>query len=339
MPVTHRTHVAHKSPSSPHSVAKASVVRQATLQNSVMLSGRGVHSNSSVSLVIHPANAGHGIVFLRTGLPDGAERVLEATHARVSATQLCTVLGCSLGSVATIEHLMAALMGMGIDNALVEIDGSEMPILDGSSEAFVDAIEEVGIVFQNAPRRFLKVLRPVRVEHDGAYVELKPFDYGFRLDVEINFPTPVVGRQRLIADMTPDFFRKEIARARTFGFMRDVERLWKAGYARGASLDNTVAIGEDTVINPEGLRYPDEFVRHKVLDAVGDLALGGASIIGEYRGYCAGHRLNIAVLDALFADRSHYTYIEQSVRRDYGRRDTGLSDRPAMAAAFAPDRH
>jgi UDP-3-O-[3-hydroxymyristoyl] N-acetylglucosamine deacetylase len=333
MPVLQRH--ALKAVNSKAQALKAHVVRQTTLFKSVMLSGKGVHSNSSVALTLHPADPHHGIVFLRTGLPQGEERILEASHARVSATQLCTVLGCQTsGSIATIEHLMAALMGMGIDNALVEIDGPEMPILDGSSEAFVDAIESAGVVQQHAPRRFLKVLRPVRIEHEGSYVELKPYDYGFRLDVEINFETPVVGRQRMIADMTPDFFRKEISRARTFGFMRDVERLWKAGYARGASLDNTVAIGDVAVINPEGLRYPDEFVRHKMLDAVGDLALGGASIIGEYRGYCAGHRLNIAILEALFADRNNYTFIEQAVRRDYG-----LSDRPAMAAAFAPDRN
>jgi UDP-3-O-[3-hydroxymyristoyl] N-acetylglucosamine deacetylase len=314
--------------------ARVQAIYQTTIQRAVTLSGHGVHSNHPVSLTIHPADADHGVIFLRTGLANGGEQIIEATHDRVSATALCTVLGCqNSASVATIEHLMAALMGLGIDNALIEIDGSEMPILDGSSELFVDAFDDAGVSILAAPRRFIKVLKPVRVAHDGAYVELKPYDYGFRLDVEINFDTPVVGRQRLIADMTPDYFRREIARARTFGFMRDVERLWKAGYALGASLDNTVAIGEKAIVNPEGLRYPDEFVRHKMLDAVGDLALAGASIIGEYRGYCAGHSLNNAILEALFSDESNYEIVHQSVRRDYG-----ASERPAMAAAYAPDR-
>lgn len=313
---------------------KSSTIHQTTLERAVTISGHGVHSNKEVSLTIHPADANHGIVFLRTNLENSADRVIEARHDGVSATALCTVLGCQTsGSVSTVEHLMAALMGIGLDNALVEIDGGEMPILDGSSERFVEAFDEAGIKQLSEPRRYLKVLKTVRVEHNGAYVELKPYDYGFRLDVEINFETEVVGRQRLIADLTPDYFRKDIARARTFGFMRDVERLWKAGYALGASLDNTVAIGEEAIINPEGLRYPDEFVRHKVLDAVGDLALAGASIIGEYRGYCAGHSLNNAILTALFADASNYTFIHQNARRDWG-----ASDRPAMAAAFAPDR-
>ncbi len=314
---------------------KSSAIHQTTIEREIVICGHGVHSNQEVNLTIHPADANHGIVFLRTHLPNGIERVIEAKHNIVSATALCTVLGCQTsGSVSTVEHLMAALTGAGIDNVLVEIDGAEMPILDGSSERFIEAIDDAGIKQLSEPRRYLKVLKTIRVEHNGSYVELKPYDYGFRLDVEINFDTDVVGRQRLIADLTPDYFRKEISRARTFGFMRDVERLWKAGYALGASLDNTVAIGEGAVINPEGLRYPDEFVRHKVLDAIGDLALAGASIIGEYRGYCAGHSLNNAILTALFADASNYTFIHQHARRDWG-----ASDRPAMAAAFGPDRN
>ena len=310
--------------------------KQTTLRERVCLNGHGVHSNAPVRIVLHPAESDHGIVFLRTGLPGGRERLIEARQGVVSATELCTVLGDETsGSVATVEHLMAALAGLGIDNVLVEIDGPEAPILDGSSAQFVDAIDAVGIEAQPAARRYIKVLRPVRVEHGRAFSELTPFERGFRLDVEIDFDTPLIGRQRKIVELEPGLFRREISRARTFGFMRDVERLWKAGFALGASLDNTVALGDDAIINPEGLRYRDEFVRHKVLDAVGDLALAGRPILGAYRSYCGGHRMNVAVLSALFADRANYAIVEGTPTR----RDIGAKDVVVAQPAFAPDTH
>ena len=310
---------------------------QTTLRAAVTLSGVGVHSGDEVKIILHPAEANHGVAFLRTGLPDGRERVIDARHLTVTATELCTVIGDrETGAVATIEHLMAALTGLGIDNVLVEIDGPEVPILDGSAAPYVDAIDQVGIVTLGASRRYLKVLKPVRVSQGKAFAELLPNDRHFRLDVEIDFPTPVIGRQRKVLDLSPAEFRTEVSRARTFGFMRDVEKLWTAGFALGASLDNTVAIGEDGIINPEGLRYSDEFVRHKLLDAVGDLSLSGFPLCGTYRSYCGGHRLNFSVLEALFSSRSNYAIVEPGQRRESGYAEIGGN---LVAPAFAPEVH
>jgi UDP-3-O-[3-hydroxymyristoyl] N-acetylglucosamine deacetylase len=311
--------------------------RQTTLGAPVILSGTGVHSGADVRLVIRPAEADHGIVFLRTGLSGGRDRLIDARHVAVTATELCTVIGeRESGAVATIEHLMSAFYGLGVDNALVEVDGPEVPILDGSAAPFVAAIDKVGIAAVDGVRRFLRVLKPVRVESGKGYVELRPYDRGFRLDLEIDFDNSVIGRQRRVLDLSAATYRREISGARTFGFMRDVERLWKAGFALGASLENTVALSEDAIINPEGLRYSDEFVRHKLLDAVGDLGLAGLPLLGAYRSYCGGHRLNWAVLDALFANRSNYAVVEGERRRETGY--AGLRSGIAVPA-YAPDTH
>jgi UDP-3-O-[3-hydroxymyristoyl] N-acetylglucosamine deacetylase len=287
-------------------------------------------------MILHPAEANHGIAFLRTGLAGGRDRLIDARHLAVTATELCTVIGDrESGAVATIEHLMAAFAGLGIDNVLVEIDGPEVPILDGSAAPFVDAIDQVGIVAVNASRRYLKVLKAIRVNRGKAFAELLPNERAFRLDVEIDFPSPVIGRQRKAVDLSAAVFRREISRARTFGFMRDVEKLWGAGFALGASLENTVALGENGVINPEGLRYADEFVRHKLLDAVGDLSLAGLPLLGTYRSFCGGHRLNLAVLETLFSSRSNYTIVDGGVRRETGYADLGN----IVVPAFAPEIH
>ncbi|KAA2244144.1 UDP-3-O-acyl-N-acetylglucosamine deacetylase [Salinarimonas soli] len=310
---------------------------QTTLRAPVTLTGIGVHSGDEVRLVLHPAEADHGVVFLRTGLAQGRDRMIDASHTAVTATELCTVIGDrDSGAVATIEHLMSALYGLGVDNVLVEIDGTEVPILDGSAAPFVAAIEAVGITSVGAPRRYIRVKRTVRVEQGKAFSELRPNDRAFRLDVEIDFPCSIIGRQRKVYELAPASYRREISRARTFGFMRDVERLWKAGFALGASLENTVAVGEDAVINPEGLRYADEFVRHKTLDAIGDLALAGLPLLATYRSYCGGHRLNFAVLEALFSDRANYEIVEMT-----GRREGSHADLPAGIAmpAYAADVH
>ncbi len=308
--------------------------KQTTLKGPATLSGIGVHSGNPAEITIRPAPANHGIAFLRTGTTHGNDRLIKAHHALVSATELCTVLGdVETGAVATVEHLMSALYGLGVDNALVEIDGPEMPILDGSARPFVEAIDSVGLAACGAPRRWIKVLQPVRIEAGRAFAELRPIDRGFRLDVEIDFESPVIGRSRKAMDLTPAAYRREIAPARTFGMMKDVERYWKAGFALGASLDNTVAVGETAVVNPEGLRFADEFVRHKFLDAVGDLALAGLPIQGAYRSYCGGHRMNVGILEALFADRANYAIVEgQGVRREPARAEFGLG-----IAAFAAE--
>lgn len=313
--------------------------KQTTLKGRVEIVGVGVHSGAPARMVLHPAEAGHGIVFQRTGLAEGRERHIEAKHKYVSATELCTVIGDpSTGAVSTIEHLMAALAGLGIDNVFIEVDGPEVPIVDGSAWPFVEAIETVGVSTLNMPRRFLKVLKPVRVEQNGSFCELRPADAGFSLDVEIDFPVACIGRQRRTLTLEPAAFAKEIARARTFGMLKDVEKLWKMNLALGASLENTVAIDDDRVVNPEGLRFADEFARHKLLDAIGDLALAGAPIIGAFRSYKGGHRMNFMVLQALFADRSAYSFVEMPVHQrpvpvagDYA------AAMPAMA--FAADRN
>lgn len=309
-------------------------MKQTTLADQVVIEGIGVHSGRPARVVIHPAEAGSGITFLRTNLPNGRERLIEARNSSVVNTELCTVIGDATGaSISTIEHLMSALAGLEIDNALVEVDGPEMPILDGSSRLFVEAIDQVGLRAQNPLRKVVKVLRPVKIEVGTSVVELAPRDSGFRLDVEIAFNSPVIGRQSYGLELSPDRYRREVANARTFGFMRDVERLWKAGLALGASLENTVAVGEDRVVNPEGLRYPNEFARHKLLDAVGDLALAGYALQGHYKAFCPGHKLNAMILDALFADRSAYAIIESGLRPA----SRGRADAMQPAMAFAPE--
>jgi UDP-3-O-[3-hydroxymyristoyl] N-acetylglucosamine deacetylase len=312
-------------------------MQQTTLRAPVTLVGSGVHSGDEVKVVLHPAEAGHGVAFLRTGLPGRHDRLIDARYLAVSATELCTVIGeRESGAVATIEHLMSALYGLGVDNVLVEVDGVELPILDGSAAPFVEAIDAVGVVSCGAARRYVKVLKNVRVAQGRSYAELRPIDRGFRIDVEIDFDNRLIGRQRKAIDVSAATYRREVSRARTFGFMRDVERLWKAGFALGASLENTVAIGDDAIINPEGLRYTDEFVRHKMLDAIGDLALAGMPMIGAYRSYCGGHRLNVAVLEALFSDRANYTIVEGSTRRESGYAELGSG---IAVPAYAPDVH
>ena len=285
--------------------------RQTTLQSRVSLSGHGVHSGKPVMVTLHPAQAQHGIRFLRTGLENGTTALIPARHDQVTSSELCTIVGNpKMGGVSTVEHLMAALYALGIDNLLVEIDGPEMPILDGSSKPFIDAIDRVGVKRLDARRRYIKILKPVRVENGTKFSELLPFENGFRLTVEILFDNPVIGHMTKSVDLNPDLFRREISTARTFGFLKDVDHLRKAGLALGASLDNTVAIDGDRVMNPEGLRFPDEFVRHKLLDAVGDLSLAGFPILGHYRSHSGGHRMNVAVLEALFADQSAYEIFE-----------------------------
>ena len=283
--------------------------RQTTLAREVRLTGTGVHSGAPVSLTLHPAEADTGLRFLVTK----RGRVIAEIPADVRYVKnltLCTVIGDDAGvTVGTVEHLLAALRGLSIDNLYIEIDSKEVPIMDGSSAVFVDAIDRVGIRELSEPRKFIKVLKSVRVEENGCWGELEPHT-GFSLDVEIDFATPVIGRQRIEFEMSPGVFRNELSRARTFGFMSDVEKLWKAGLALGADLTNCVAIGEDKVMNREGLRYPQEFVRHKMLDAVGDLALAGAPLLGAYRSYRGGHKLNSMVLQALFADETNWALVQ-----------------------------
>ncbi|PYE90152.1 UDP-3-O-acyl-N-acetylglucosamine deacetylase [Phyllobacterium leguminum] len=287
---------------------------QKTLANPITLAGIGVHSGDPATVHFLPADPDTGIVFHRADA-DGKVHEIRALASEIGATDFCTSLGIHGVKVDTVEHLMAAVMAMEIDNLVIEIDGPEVPILDGASIRFIEAFDEAGIVAQAANRRFIRVLKTVRVEAGGSWAEFRPHD-NMRFEVEIDYDCPLIGRQRFASDMNSEIFRREIARARTFGFMKDVEKLWASGHALGSSLDNSVVIGDDNaVINPGGLRFPDEFVRHKTLDAVGDLALAGSPFIGCFRSYRSGHRLNTATLRALLADRSAFEIAETAGQR------------------------
>ena len=308
---------------------------QNTLDGRIDLSGIGVHSGKPVSISILPADPNSGIVFQRTDVKENDSVDIPATYSSVSATTLCTMLGDPGGVfVATVEHLLAALRSLNVDNAYVEIDSVETPVMDGSSEVFVDAIDQVGLVRQAVRRRYIKVLKPVRVECGGSWGEFTPHD-GSRFEIEIDYDAEVIGRQRYDLELTADAFRNEICRARTFGFWKDVESLWAAGFALGSSLENSVVIGDDnTVVNPEGLRYENEFVRHKVLDTIGDLALAGAPIRGCFRSYKGGHKLNALALAALMEDVSAFEIVEGVVHVE---RANQAESSPISAAAFAPE--
>jgi UDP-3-O-[3-hydroxymyristoyl] N-acetylglucosamine deacetylase len=316
---------------------------QTTLRSQVTVTGVGVHSGQSVSLTLGPADINAGFVFVRTGM-DGVDREIVATAASVTATEFATVLGDLEGPlVSTAEHVLAALRGMGVDNATIEVNGPEVPIMDGSAAPFVAAIDRAGTVQQSAPRRYIEVLKIVQVEQGDSFGELRPHAGGFRAEVEIDFANPLIGRQAYAFDLNPDSFRRDISRARTFGLMGDVARLWSAGYALGASFENSVVFDDTRVLNAEGLRYADECVRHKVLDVVGDLALAGLPLIGLFRSVRGGHKLNHAVLTALMADRHAWRVVEVTEpvadRPVVARRARGHADVAGgmVAAAFAPD--
>lgn len=280
-----------------------------------------------------------GFVFVRTGL-DEADREVPAVAASVTATDLATVLGDREGPlVSTAEHVLAALRGMGVDNAIIEVDGPEVPIMDGSAAAFVAAIDQAGIVTQSASRRFIQVLKPVQVAIGDSFGELRPHGNGFRVEVEIDFDNAMIGCQKYSIDLSPESFRREISRARTFGFMNNVARLWSAGYARGASFENTVVFDEARLLNTEGLRFSDECARHKALDAVGDLTLAGLPLLGAYRSVRGGHKLNHAVLTALLADRSAWRVVEaEPARRPRAYVEAGAGMVGGMIApAYGPD--
>jgi len=313
-------------------------VKQTTLRDHVAVSGVGVHSGRPVTLTLHPADDDVGIVFQSVAVDGSIEREIRADVRAVTATEFATVLGDASGPLcSTAEHLLAALRGLGVDNVVVEMDGPEVPIMDGSSAPFVDAIDQAGITARALPRRYIEVIKPVRVSSkDGALGELRPYSHGFRVEAEIEFDHPLIGKQALALDIEPKIFRREIARARTFGFMKDVAKLWGAGYALGASFANTLVITEDRVLNPDGLRFSDEFVRHKILDAIGDLALAGQPLLAAYRTVRGGHKLNHAVLTALMANPTAWRVIEaaEPVRRT---RSQAQVNAGRVVAAYGPE--
>ncbi len=280
---------------------------QHTLKSEIGCSGTGLHTGETVSIVLHPAAADTGVVFRRTDMDNGE---IAAHVDNVVDGTLCTTLGNEAGvKIATVEHLLAALAGCQIDNVIVDVDGPELPIMDGSAAPFVFLIECAGIVTQDKPRRIIEVLKRVDVAVDGREVSLSPSS-GFSVGFEIDFNSDAIGKQDLSVQLVNGTFKGEISRARTFGFAEEVDQLRRIGLARGGSLDNAVVISGDTILNDEGLRYDNEFVRHKILDCVGDLYLAGGQISGHFQGYRSGHAMNHAIVRALFADPTAWRYAE-----------------------------
>ena len=274
-----------------------------TIAKSVSASGVALHAGSTVAMTLAPAPPGAGIVFRRSDLGNAQ---IPARYDRVGDTRLGTVLASASGaSVGVVEHLMAAVAGLEIDDLLVTLDGPEPPILDGDALSYLELLDEAGIAESERPRRAIRVLKPVRVEQGDASAALLPAE-ARQFDFEIVFPTAAIGTQRFSWTFSPDAFRRDIAPARTFGFMHELDALLKAGLGRGASLENTLAIEGDRVVNADLMRFPDEFVRHKILDAIGDLALAGAPLLAHFEGVRSGHALNNALLRALFSDQANY---------------------------------
>ncbi len=289
----------HDSETVRHMVSKV-VLAQTTLKKSVHCDGVGLHSGATISLTLRPGAPNSGIIFVRVDEQPGRDRI-PARWDRVTDTRLCTLLTNDHGvSVGTVEHLMAALRALNVDNAVIELNGPEVPILDGSAAPWMRLIQEAGLARQAAKRRVIRLHRPVSVSDGDKYALLTPSTGGARFTVEIDFPSKAVGAQKRSLELTGAGFRQSIARARTFGFLQEVEYLRRNGLARGGSLDNAVVIDGDRVVNPDGLRYDDEFVRHKILDSVGDLYLAGAPIIADFHAVKPGHGLNNRLLHALF---------------------------------------
>lgn len=286
----------------------AGLVCQHTLKSSIGCVGVGLHSGQKVRMTLRPAGSGTGMVFRRTDL--GLE--IPARFNRVCHSQLSTSVGDDHGRVGTVEHVLAALAGTGVDNAVIELDGPEVPILDGSASPFVFLLDCAGIQPQDVPRPMIEIVRAVRVESDSGFVELRPGPGfpGLEMALSIEFSAVAIGRQSISMWLTPENFRHELCRSRTFALAQEVAALQAAGFGKGGSLDNALIVDESRVLNPGGLRMDREFARHKLLDAVGDLALAGAPIQGRFVAHRSGHALNNRLLRALFADPSAWRWAE-----------------------------
>jgi len=277
------------------------MLKQRTLKNSIRATGVGLHSGKKVLMVLRPAPANSGIVFRRTDLDEMVD--IRATAGNVSQTTLGTSLTNGQATVSTVEHLMSALAGLGIDNLVIELSAAEVPIMDGSAGPFVFLLQSAGIEEQNAPKRFVRIKKSVKVEDGDKWARFDPYD-GFKVNFEIEFDHPVFKRRSQVAsmDFSTTTFLREISRARTFGFMRDLEYMRARNLALGGNLDNAIVLDDYRVLNEDGLRYEDEFVKHKILDAIGDLYLLGHSLLGEFSGYKSGHGLNNRLLRTLVED-------------------------------------
>ncbi len=284
------------------------MVKQRTLQKAVRATGIGLHSGQKVFMSLLPAGPDTGIRFRRIDLSPPVE--VPASADLIRETTLSSTLVMGEVRVATVEHLMSALAGLGIDNCIIELSSPEVPIMDGSSSPFVFLIQSAGIHEQDAAKRFIRIKQPVQVQEGDKFARFEPFD-GFRLSFAIDFKHPIfkTSRQNAVVDFSSTAYVREVSRARTFGFMRELDQLRAHNLGLGASLDNVVALDEYRVMNQEGLRFEDEFVRHKILDAVGDLYLGGHSLIGAYTAYKSGHALNNKLLRALLADEGAWEFV------------------------------
>ncbi len=285
------------------------MIFQRTVKEMVKTTGVGLHSGNKVTLTIKPAPVNTGIVLVRTDLTPNV--AIAAKAEQVRETTMCTALVNDDGvRISTIEHLFAALAGLGIDNATIEVDAPEIPIMDGSASPWVFLLQSVGIQEQQAAKKYLRITRPVRVECDDKWAELVPFS-GFKVDFTIDFNHPEIARsqQHMVMDFSSSEFIRDISRARTFGFMRDIEYLRANNLALGGSMENAVVLDEYRVLNPDGLRYEDEFVKHKILDAFGDLYVAGHAIVGEFRAYKTGHALNNQLVRALLAEQEAWEIV------------------------------
>lgn len=284
------------------------MIKQRTLKNVIRATGVGLHTGEKIYLTLRPAAVDTGIVFRRVDLDEPVE--IPARPDNVGDTRLCTTVCHDDVRISTVEHLLSALAGMGIDNAYIDLSAAEVPIMDGSAGPFVFLIQSAGIEEQNAPKRFIRIKRPVIVEEDDKWVRFDPFD-GFKVSFSIDFDHPVFKTHTRSAslDFSTTSFVKEVSRARTFGLLCDVERLREKNLALGGSLDNAIVVDDYRILNEDGLRYEDEFVKHKILDAIGDLYLLGHSLIGAFSGHKSGHALNNRLLEALIADESSWEVV------------------------------
>ncbi len=299
--------------------------RQCTPARPVSCIGTGLHTGERVSLTLKPARPNTGILFLRTDVAPPETASIPARWSSVVDTMFNTTIGNAAGHrISTIEHMMAALHAMGIDNALIEVDAPELPAMDGSAAPFLRLIQSAGIQTLPAPRYAIKVLKPVTVTEGNKTATLGPAESGLSLTCDIDFCSDVIGAQSRTHHLTPETFRQDVASARTFGFLRDVETLKANGLARGGSLDNAVVVDESRILNEDGLRFPDEFVRHKILDAVGDLYTAGHSMIAAFHGVHAGHTLHKQLLATLLMNDSAWRFVAC---------DDLEPERPALATA------
>jgi len=284
------------------------MIKQRTLKNTIRATGVGLHTGDKVYLTLHPAEPDTGISFRRVDLD--VPVMIKARPENVGETLLSTTLVRDGVKVSTVEHLLSALAGLGIDNAIVDVSAPEVPIMDGSAGPFVFLLQSAGVVEQDSPKQYMRIKRPIRVEDGDKWAAFVPFD-GFKVSFTIDFEHPAFSDhlKTAVMDFSSTTFVKEVSRARTFGFMKDIEFLRENNLALGGSLDNAIVVDDDKVLNEDGLRYADEFVKHKILDAIGDLYLLGYSLIGEYQGFKSGHALNNKLLLSLLEDKDAWEMV------------------------------